>query len=144
MTEPLILTTLRAKADKLEAYINTSEAQIKQARADLVHVLAVMAMYETPDPTKRLPPLFNMKRLFRPGELIGMAREALADGPLSSRQIAEYVIRRKEGMDVTDRQQVAAITHRVAMSMNKLAVAKRGVEYHGERKGRAAVWRLAL
>jgi len=92
-------------------------------------------MYETPDLTKRLPPLFNMKRLFKPGELIGLCRAALADGPQSSRQLAEYVLRRKEGMDASDRQMLAAVTHRVAMSLNKLR--GRGIEYAGEKPGRA-------
>jgi hypothetical protein len=140
MSEPLILTTLRAKADALEAYINSAEADIKRARADLIHVLATMALFETPELGRRVPPLFNLKRLFRQGELIGLCRAALAEGPQSSRQLAEYVIRHKEGLDASDRQMVAAVTHRVAMSLNKLR--GRGIEHAGEKRGRAVVWRL--
>jgi hypothetical protein len=120
MSEPMLTTMLRTLANELEAQITTSETMLVQMRADLVHVLAVMALVASADPNKPHGPLFNMKRLFKRGELIRYCEEALAGGVLPSGALADYILRNKPGLDPTNKALARAVAVRVSQSLSKL------------------------
>jgi hypothetical protein len=144
MAEPLLITMLREKANELEAQIATSETMLEQMRADLVHVLAVMALVAGEDPNKPHGVLFNMKRLFKRGELLRYCEQALAGGVLPSGALADYIIKNKPGLDPTNKALRRAVATRVSQSLSKLngrPGAK--VELDHMRAGRS-YWRLAL
>ena len=70
--------------------------------------------------------------------LLGELRNA--DGPLSSRQLAERVCQ-CEGKDARDRRLVADVTHRVGCALRKMRAAK---IVRGERdRSGAAIWSVA-
>lgn len=144
MTEPLIVTTLRAKAQSLESYIATCEDQLVRARADLAHVLAVLGMYALEDP-QNVPQSFNMRYLYKHGEVTRLVLAGLAAGPKTSRQLAVFAIGQKDGLDAGDEHLVREMTHRIATGMSKLVlrkvVVRDGTVPNGA--GRAAVWKLA-
>lgn len=102
MTEIRTVTTLRRKRDDIRRTIRDYEKRLDQARADLAHIAAAIAIFEGhKGQNTELPAYADMKRLFRYGEGVKLAREALASGPKTTRELAAHIIRAK-GLDPRD------------------------------------------
>lgn len=140
MSDPQVINTLRSKADNLQGYIAKLERDIEQARADLAHVLATLHLFEAPADGEPHPLHYDIHRLFKPREMASLCHEALASGPLSTIELAEWVIARKQ-FPGADRHLRKSIAYKIVQALRMQE--RRGVKVAraGKRAG-ALVWRL--
>lgn len=137
---PQVINTLRTKADQLEAFIAKAERDIDRARKDLAHVHATMTLFEAPRENGQ-PSYMNVNALFRRRELANICKQALASGPMDTRELASWVIQHK-GLDGDDRYLRTAIALRVVQALTMQAKRGAGVERAGK-VSNVVVWRLA-
>ena len=88
MAEIRTVTTLRRKRDEIRRAIRNYEHKLDQAKADLAHIAAAISIFEAKGGDTELPAYADIQRLFRYAEGIELARETLADGPKTTREIA--------------------------------------------------------
>lgn len=128
MAENVTVIQLRAKQAQLQDHIVYLERKLEEARADLIHVNAVLRLFEIPgEQPLQFPVHMNLSRLFSTGELMALAKAAMETGngaPLNTREIAAFVIRHK-GWDIKDPVLRHAVAHRLVYVLAKAA--KRGV-----------------
>ncbi len=96
MAEIRTVTTLRSKRTEIIASIANYEKKFAQARADLAHMTAAITIFEASCEPEEIPPYVDIHRCFRRGETIAICKEALAQGPLNSRQLALKVTHGRE------------------------------------------------
>lgn len=137
MAEIRTVTTLRRKRDEIITVIKLYERQLEQARADLAHVTAAMRIFESDADVK---PYVDIHRIFKRSEKIELCREALASGPMTTKELALFLMRKK-GLDTGDKVLAKAIANNLIHSLRMQAMRGR-VVMEGKRKG-VCVWRLA-
>jgi hypothetical protein len=137
MSDPQVLTTLRTKAENLAGYIRKLEADMAQARIDLSHVNATLALFEAPDADTPFPMHYNLDRLFKRREIGQLCHVALADGPKDTRQLAVAVIEAK-GLDATDRHLRTTVAYRIVQAL-RMQEKRGGVRRNGK-NGNAILW----
>ena len=138
MSDPQVINTLRAKADKLAAYIVTLDSEIDAARRALANVNATIVLFEAPDAASAHPVLMDVNRLFKRREIGNLCAEALKAGPMDTRQLALYVIRAK-GFDVEDRHLRTAIAYRIVQAL-RLQEKRRGPIQRVDKVSNVIVW----
>ncbi len=116
MSDTQVINTLHIKADKIAAHIASLEAEIDQARMALAHVNATIVLFEAPDAQSNQPALMDVNRLFKRREVVNLCKEALAAGPMDTRQLALAIIDCK-GFDASDRHLRKAIAYRVVQAL---------------------------
>jgi hypothetical protein len=102
MAEIRTVTTLRSKRAEIVASIAQYEKRIAQARADLSHVNACIALFEATGEPGALSPYVDTHRLFARGELMRLCKDALASGPKTTKELALHVMAAK-GLDTGDK-----------------------------------------
>ena len=137
---PQVINTLRAKADKLAAYIVTLEREIDATRKALANINATIVLFEAPDATSAHPVLMDVNRLFKRRENGLLCTEALKAGPMDTRQLALHVIDYK-GSDREDRHLRTAIAYRIVQSL-RLQEKRRGKIQRIEKRGNVISWGL--
>jgi len=95
MAEIRTVTTLRSKRAEIIASIANYEKRLAQARADLAHITAAITIFEASGDIEEIPPYVDIHRCFKRGEAINLCKEALASGPLNTRQLALRVMAAK-------------------------------------------------
>jgi hypothetical protein len=86
MAEIRTVTTLRSKRTEIIVSIANYEKKLAQARADLAHMTATIAIFEASGDIEDIPPYIGIHRCFKRGEAITLCKEALAaHGPLNIR-----------------------------------------------------------
>jgi hypothetical protein len=141
MAEIRTVTTLRYKQQEIETAIGNYEKRLAQARADLAHINAAIAIFEASGDRATLTGYVELHRLFKRGELTAMCKAALASGPLDTRAIASYVIA-LHGLDNGDKVLARAICNRIIHQLRRLR--REGqIDSIGRVKA-ALVWRLPL
>ena len=144
MADNQTLIQLRAKRDELQDAIVYLESKITEARADLLHVNAVLRLFELgPDATQQFPAHVNLSRMFNAGELVALSLAALAErgASMTTREIANYVVREK-GWDQLDPILRRGVAHRLVHTLTKAR--KRGrIASPGHEKG-VRVWELPV
>jgi hypothetical protein len=68
MAEIRTVTTLRRKRDEVRKAVRKYERCLDQARADLTHLIAAIAIFEAKGGDDSLPAYADLHRLFRYGE----------------------------------------------------------------------------
>jgi hypothetical protein len=68
MAEIRTVTTLRRKRDEVRKAVRKYERCLDQARADLTHLIAAIAIFEAKGSDESLPAYADLKRLFRYGD----------------------------------------------------------------------------
>lgn len=101
MAEIRTVTTLRRKREEIKRAVRNYERRLDQARADLAHLTAAIAIFEAKSGDPALPAYSDLHRLFRYGEGWKLCSEALASGPKTTRELAAHVARAK-GLDAGD------------------------------------------
>jgi len=140
MAEIRTVTTLRHKRAQIESAIRDYERRLDQARADLAHIAAAIAIFEGhKGQNTELPAYSDMKRLFRYGEGFKLAKECLGDGPRTTREIAAYIIKAK-GLDQRDTVLAKVICRHIIHQLRRQAQQGKLVIV-GKRQA-AIVWRL--
>ena len=142
MSDPLIVTQLRAKQAEIEAQIKSLEDRIGQARADLLHVAATVRLFD-PTAIDRPATVYHgaTKAMCR-SDVFALCKAALeaSTEPLDTRQLARHVIT-AEGWDEDDARLRLAIAHKVGAAMGRCV--RRGMAQKVGERDRAALWRLS-
>lgn len=140
MAEPQVINTLRTKAATLEGLIGKLERDLAQLRADLSHVNATMRLFEAPQAGEEFPGHMNLDRLFKRRELASLCSEALASGPMNTRELALSVIRAK-GFDEADRYLRKAVAYRIVQAL-RMQEKRRGAIIRVEKVSNVITWAL--
>lgn len=140
MAEIRTVTTLTAKRDAIERAIKGYEAALAQAHVDLAAINATIACFQREGEEAPVKPYFDLHRLFVRGEMVKIARAAIAsEGPLSTTEIAQRIVIAK-GFDQGDRVLRKAVAYRLVHAL-RLAE-KAGKLANGGRRGSTRVWKL--
>lgn len=142
MTDPLIVTQLLLKKAEIEAQIESLSARLTQARADLLHVGAVVKLFDPSAVNGSATAYHGVTKAMKRSDLFDLCKAALeaSSEPLCSRQLAQHVIT-AEGWDAEDDRLRLSVVHKVGTLMTRFA--QRGlVQKVGERQ-RAGLWRLS-
>lgn len=139
MAEIRTVTTLRSKRDEIAAAIANYERKLAQARADLAHINAAITIFEASGERDVLPPYVDVHRILARGEAISLCKEALATGPMNTRQLAQHVMKAK-GLDIGDKVLSKAIALRLIHALRQQSL--RGQIDGSEKRRGVRVWRL--
>jgi hypothetical protein len=112
MAEIRTVTTLRGKRDEITASIANYEKRLAQARADLSHINAAISIFEASGDPKGFPAYVDVHRLWKRGETMALCRDALIEGPKTTRQLALHIIKTK-GLDPGDKVLAKSIAYRL-------------------------------
>ena len=131
---------LRRKRDDIRDAIASYEIKLKQAQADLAHVLAALRLFEASSEPADFPPYVDLNRVFRRGETTAMCIAALkAEGPMDTRQLTERIMKAKR-LDAGDKVLAQAIALRVVQTLRVRAIRRGDVDGSERRRG-VCVWR---
>ncbi len=119
MAEIRTVTTLRSKRDEIAKDIERYEKLLGQARADLAHIEAAISIFEASGDPKGFPAYVDVHHLFKRGEQTRLFFAALADGPLTTRQLALYIMQAK-GLDQNDKVLAKSIGSRIIHALGML------------------------
>lgn len=141
MAIPQSVFMLRRKRNEIRDTIAAYEAKLREARADLAHVLAALRLFEVSDAPGDLMPYVDLNRLFYRGETTKFCLETLqAEGPLDTRQLTERLMTAK-GLDANDKVLFQAIALRIVQTLRVRAKRHREIDGSLRRRG-VCVWRL--
>jgi hypothetical protein len=124
MSEIRTATTLRRKRDQIERAIAGYEASLAQAKADLSHINAALAIMEGDAGPDGRATYVNIERLFGYGEIADLSAAALAAGDLTTPQITLRIMAAK-GMDQGDKVLAKRLCLTVVQSLRGLARRRR-------------------
>jgi hypothetical protein len=139
MAEIRTVTTLRRKRDEIRRAIRNYEHKLDQAKADLAHIAAAISIFEAKGGDTELPAYADIQRLFRYAEGIKLAKEALASGPKSTREIAAYIAQAK-GLDGRDRVMNKVICRKIIHQLRRQHLQGK-LLIDGKRQA-ALIWKL--
>ena len=141
MPDPQIVNTLSAKIADVQRYIADLEARTENARRDLAHLQATLQLFRRGEVDLN-PVYMGLTRIFKRGEITGLALAALRASPagLDTRELAVAVMAAK-GLDVDERVFRITLAQSIVTLFGRLE--KRGqVRCEGKRKG-VKVWRAS-
>jgi hypothetical protein len=115
------------------------EKKLAQARADLAHITAAIAIFEASGDREEIPPYVDFHRCLKRGEAMTICKEALANGPLNTRQLALKVMAAK-GLDTGDKVLAKAVASRLIHALRQQC--RRGLLDVAEKHLGARVWAL--
>jgi hypothetical protein len=142
MAEIRTVTTLRTKRAEIETAIVNYEARLKQARADLAHITAAIAIFEASGDREAMGAYVDIHRIWKRGDLMRLCRGFLeSEGPLSTRQLAERAMT-ASGLDAGDKVMAKAVAHKIVYAMR--AQHLRGKVHDAGRAKGARVWAVPL
>ena len=93
MADSRTAETPRKKGGEIARTIDDYGARLAQAKADLAHMDAAIAIFATGDGQNPVRPCLDIHRLFKRGELAAISREALKESPRNTRELAQAAIR---------------------------------------------------
>ncbi len=139
MTETHILSGLKAKRHDVEASIKAYDAKLQQARRDLAHVNATLALFASDEPGT-IRAYTDTSRLFNRGELWGLCQAMLTEhGPQDTRELSRRIAEAK-GMDAADPVLCKALAYRIIQALT-LQWKRKRIGSEGIRRG-VRVWAL--
>jgi hypothetical protein len=139
MAEIRTVTTLRSKRNEIAGAVEKYELLLGQARADLAHIEAAIAIFEASGDPKGFPAYVDVQHLFKRGEQTRLCLTALVDGPLTTRQLALYIMKAK-GLNQSDKVLAKSIGGRLIHALRMLK-GQRRVVTAGRLKA-ALIWEL--
>jgi hypothetical protein len=140
MAEPLSVTMLRSKRDKIRDVIAAYERKLREAQADLAHVNATLRLFMTTGEPEDFTPYMDLTRVFRRGETTTICLAALAkEGPLDTRELTARVMGAKR-LDTADRVLFQAVALRIVQTLRVRAM-RGGIDGSARRKG-VCLWRV--
>jgi hypothetical protein len=133
MGEPHIVTTLRAKREKIEVAIVAYEAKLATAKIDLAAVDRTLALFQ-PKAGAEIAPYSELGALWKRGEIAALCLAELArEGPLDTAQLAERVAATM-GLDWTDETIRKPLVFRIARALSN-RLKRESVRSVGRRNG---------
>jgi hypothetical protein len=116
MAEIRTVTTLRSKREEIERAIVGYEQRLGQARADLAHITAAIAIFEATGDRLAMGAYVDIHRIWKRGDLMRLCRGFLdSEGPLSTRQLAERCMK-QSGLDESDKVLAKAVAFRIVQA----------------------------
>ncbi len=142
MTQPLIVSQLRAKQAEIEAQIGDLNRRLADAKADLFHLAATVKLFDPTAAEKPATVYHAATKTLKRADLFELCKAALeaSPEPLDTRQLARYVID-SQAWDVEDRRLRLTMAHKVGLMMSRFE--QRGLVRGVGSRGRATVWGLA-
>ena len=140
MAEIRTVTTLTKKRDEIARSIIGYERHLAQAKADLSHVNATLAIFAGAGAPGDHKVYVDIDRVFRYGEIALLGLAALTEGQLSTPDITKRIMVTK-GLDVGDRVLAKQIGMSVVHSFRGLH--RRGKVRLAEKRRNICVWKLA-
>jgi hypothetical protein len=114
--------------------------KLEQAKADLSHVSAAIAIFEGASEGDSPRPYVDTDRLFARGEPMALAKAALSTkGPMDTRQLVIHILA-AEGMNTGDRVMTKAVAFKLIHSLRQQC--RRGKLQDGGKRKRVRVWGL--
>lgn len=143
MTQPLILSQLRAKQVEIEASIEAMTIRIAEAKCDLIHLGATLRLFDPQADDKPATVYHGATKALNRAAMLALCKAALAASPepLCTRQLARHIVA-SEGWDVEDRRLRLTVAHKVGLMLARFE--KRGVVAKAGVRDRATVWRLCV
>lgn len=140
MAEPLAITILRKKRNRIRDTIASYEARLKEAQADLAHVTATLRLFEADGDPADFPVYVDLNRIFKRGETSSFCMAALqAEGPLDTRELTARIMRSK-GLDEHDKVLSQSIALRIVQTLRFRA--RRGHVDGTERRKGVCLWHV--
>ena len=141
MAEPHVISALSNKRAELAGIVRQLQQQLELQQANLAHLDATMRLFD-PDirPNKIGPKQQRARSIwFRPGECLRLIYDALREAaqPMTTRQLAERIIRVK-AMPMADDRQRALVQKTILGSLNRAKQTIVRIEAAG-----VVSWRLA-
>jgi hypothetical protein len=141
MGDPIAVLALRRKRDQISGVIAGYEKKIKDAQADLAHVVASLRLFELTGDPSEFPPYIDLNRLLRRGETTKICMAVLAaEGPLDTRELAQRVMRAK-GLNAGDKVLAQSISLRIVQTLRMKARKGGALDGSVKRKG-VCLWQL--
>lgn len=140
MSEIRTVTTLRHKRAEIVKTIEKYERKLNQARADLAHISAAIAIFEASGNIKGLSAYVDTHRLFKYGEVFQLAVDALKHGPVNTRDLSLAIMEAK-GLDTKDRVLAKAVAARLINILRKQLL--RGSIVNGGKFKGVRIWAAA-
>lgn len=140
MVESRTAETLRSKRSEIARAIDDYEKRLAQARADLAHIDAAIAIFAAGgDGNVIVQPYIDIHRLFKRGEMVAICREALKTGPKNTRELSALILEAK-GLAAGDRVLAKVVSYKL---IHALRIQARMGKIVGIGRYKAArVWRL--
>jgi len=139
MPESRTIETLEKKRGEILRVIVGYEERIKQAQADLAHLNATITLFASENDGEATRSYVNLSGLFKRGEMVTIAKAALANGPQNTRELSAAVLKAR-GLDPGDQVLAKAIGKRL---IHALRIQARGGKLTAIGRHKAAhLWRL--
>ncbi len=139
MAESRTIETLEKKRGEILRAIAGYEEKIAQAQADLAHLNATITIFAAGVDDGPVKPYTDIRGIFKRGEMVAIARAALANGPQNTRQLSQAILKAK-GLDTGDKVLAKAIGHRLIHALR--IQARNGRLLAVGRQKAASLWRL--
>lgn len=141
MAIPHSVFTLRRKRNEIRDAITAYEAKLREARADLAHVLATLRLFEASGEPADFPACVDLNRVFRRGEATEFCIATLrAEGPLDTRELTGRLMKAK-GLNASDKVISQAVSLRIVQSLRVRAKRRKEIGGSLRRRG-VCVWRI--
>lgn len=141
MAEPHVISALSNKRAELAGIVSQLERQLAQQQAHLAHLDATMQLFDPNIRPDKIRPRQPRARSiwFRPGECLRLIYDELREAaqPMTTRQLAERIIRVK-AMPMADDRQRELVQKTILGSLNRAKATIVRVEAAG-----VVSWRLA-
>lgn len=140
MAEIRTVTTLTYKREEIERTIIGYERKLEQARADLSHINAAIAIFAVNQSDFDLRAYVDLHRIWKRGDLMLACKRFLAaQGPLSTKELALLAMKDK-GLDATDRILAKKVAHLIIQAARKQY--ERGTLLDAGKRHTARIWAL--
>jgi hypothetical protein len=117
MAEIRTVTTLRSKQVEIQRAIVGYEQRLAQARADLSHVTAAIAIFEATGDRDAMGAYVDIHRIWKRGEMMRLCRGFLeSEGPMTTPALAQRVMT-ASGLDAGDKVLSKVVCHKIVFAM---------------------------
>jgi hypothetical protein len=132
MVKSRTVESLQVKRDQIAEAVAAYEAKLTQARTDLAHITAAIAIFEASGDRKAAMAYANFTRIWKSRELLGLCVGFLeTEGPLSTRELAALAIKASD-MDTQDDMLAKIVTNKIVYIMRaqekRLAILRAGIK----------------
>jgi hypothetical protein len=132
--------SLQAKRAEIEWAVQAYGERLHQAKTDLAHVSAALAIFEATGDRKATLAYANFNRIWKPRELTALCLGFLeSEGKLSTRELAQRVLT-ASGMDTTDKVLAKTVANKLIYVL-RVQDKKRAIIRAGMR-GDVCVWAM--
>jgi hypothetical protein len=138
MVKSRTVESLEVKRAQIAEAVAAYEAKLAQAKTDLAHLTAAIAIFEASGDRKAAANYANFTRIWKPRELLGHCLAFLgSEGPLSTRELAARAIKASH-MDTQDQVLAKIVANKIVYIM-RAQEKRQAVRRAGMRDG-ACVW----